>query len=31
MNLNKIAHDDSSATTAEGVLPSFCTVKGGVQ
>ncbi|CAB5224165.1 hypothetical protein UFOVP389_40 [uncultured Caudovirales phage] len=29
--LNKITPDDSSVTTAEGMTPSFCTVKGGVQ
>jgi hypothetical protein len=29
--LNKITGGDSTVTTAEGVLPSFCTVKGGVQ
>ncbi len=29
--LNKIAMSDSIVTTAEGMTPSFCTVKGGVQ
>ena len=29
--LNKFTMSDSIVTTAEGMTPSFCTVKGGVQ